>query len=93
MHEYQEIDSKELEQKFRDISWWTKIHAGTLLEKIQSERPAKIIQDGISRIVTYYDEHLQYFCTMHQVVTREGNIIHEDIKDAVLEGIWYKTIK
>lgn len=93
MKDFQEIGSKELQLKFEEISYWTRIHTGKLLAKVQSEVPARIISGGISRIVTYYDEHLEYLCTMHMVLSREGVIIHEDIKDAVLGGIWYKCAK
>lgn len=90
MKDFQEIDSKVLEQKLKEISYWAKIHTGKLLAKVQRDSPAKIIQDGTSRIVTYYDEHRHYLCTMHMVLTKEGVTIHEDIKDAWLNGIWYK---
>ena len=92
MKDFQQISLEELEQKLKEISYWAKIHAGKLLAKVQKDNPAKIIQDGTSRIVTYYDEHRHYLCTMHMVLTKEDIIIHEDVKDAWLNGIWYKCL-
>ncbi len=93
MKDFQEIDADKLEQMFKKISYWTKIHTGKLLEKIQKDCPSKMIQDGISRITTFYDEHTRYLCTLHRVITKEGVIIHEHIKDAFFNGTWYKCKK
>lgn len=92
MRNFQESTAEELQKKLEDRNYWLRIHSGELLEKIQSEVPAKIIKDGVSSIISYYDEHLNYLCTIHRVITTNGNVIHEDIKDIYLDGIRYKAL-
>ena len=92
MKEFQEIGQNELQQRLKDLSYWTRIHAGKLLQRIRKDTPAKSARDGRSLIVTYYDGR-RYICTLHKVVTRQGAVIHEDIKDAYLDGIWYRPPK
>jgi len=92
MRNFQESNTEELQIKLEDRNYWLRIHSCELLEKIQSEVPARIIKDGVSSIISYYDEHLNYLCTIHRVITKNGNVIHEDIKDIYLDGIRYKAL-
>lgn len=73
--------------------YWEKMHTGKLLESVRSIRPAIIAHEGQSEIVSYWDEHLQYLCTIHRVITKEGKVIHEDVKDAYLDGVRYQVKK
>jgi len=75
----------------KDRNYWSRIHNNKLLCKTQASKPSKIVDGGMSKINTYYDEHMHYLCTLHQITTREGQIIHENVKDALVEGIWYKA--
>ena len=88
---YQEATAEQLKNKLKKRNYWLRIHSNKLLAKVQTEDPAKIIEGGISKIVSYYDKHLSYICTMHIVVTKDGSIIHEHVKDAYLDGIRYKS--
>ena len=89
----QQINELELRQKLKERGLWDKMRSGRLLEKVQRTSPATIAPGGISQIISYWDEHLQYICTIHRVLTKEGQIIHEDVKDAFLDGVRYIAIK
>ena len=91
MQNYQQASAAELQCMLEKRNYWMRIHSNKLLCKIQASTPSKMINGGISKILTYYDEHLKYLCTIHQVITKDGDIIHEHIKDAVLDGICYKA--
>ena len=88
---YQQTSAAELQHMLEERNYWLRIHNNKLLCKTQASAPSKMIDGGISRVLTYYDEHIKYLCTVHQVTTKDGNIIHEDVKDALLDGTWYKT--
>jgi hypothetical protein len=91
MKDFQLSSKEELQKKFEDISYWTRIHEKKLRRKKQAEKPARILQDGVSQIWTYYDEQGKYLCTMHKVISKDGSsVVHEHIKDCLLDGIWYK---
>ena len=90
MTNYQQASAKELQYMLEKRNYWLRIHDNKLLCKIQASAPSKMVDGGISKIITYYDEHLKYLCTMHQVITKDGKTIHEHVKDAVLDGILYK---
>ena len=91
MKNYQQISALKLQQMLEERNYWLRIHNNKLLCKTQTNKPAKIVDGGTSKILTYYDEHINYLCTIHQVTTRDWQIIHEDVKDALLDGIWYKA--
>ena len=57
----------------------------------QKKAPAKISDGGTSYIISYYDEHLRYVCTIHRIVTKRGKVIHEHVKDAFIDGVRYKA--
>ena len=92
MKKYQESTAKELQSKLEKLNYWSRIHSNKLLAKVQAEVSAKIIKDGTSKIISYYDEHLNYLCTIHRITSKDGIIIHEDIKDAYLDGVRYKAV-
>ena len=93
MKNYQPASTTELQHMLERRNYWTRIHNNELLCKIQASTPSKMVYGGISKILTYYDEHIKYLCTIHQVTTKDGDIIHENVKDAFLDGIWYKEKK
>ena len=70
---------------------WSRIHSGKLLAVEQNSTPANKAPGGTSYIVSYYDEHLQYVCTLHRIENKNGRIIHEHVKDAFIDGIRYKA--
>jgi len=91
MKKYQLSSADEIKEKLEQHNYWRRMHSNKLLSKVQVESPSKIIKDGTSRIVSYYDEHIKYLCTIHQIVTKDGKVIHEHVKDAYLGGIRYKA--
>ena len=88
---FQPATNSDLVQMLQKEGYWTKMHSKGLLEKVQSSRPAVIAPGGVSLIISYYDEHLHYLCTIHRVVNKEGVIIHEDVKDAFINGTRYRA--
>jgi len=91
MKNYQLVNAEDLQCMLEKRNYWMRIHNNKLLCKIQASKPSKIVNGGISKILTFYDEHIKYLCTLHQVNTKEGKIIHEDVKDVFLDGIRYKA--
>ena len=91
MKNYQQSSAAELQRMLEQRNYWLRIHSNKLLCKTQASTPSKMINGGLSQILTYYDEHIKYLCTIHQVTTKDGKIIHEDVKDAFLDGIRYKA--
>ena len=92
MKNYQECTSAELQNKLEQRNYWSRIHSNKLLAKVQAEDPAKIIKDGTSKIISYYDRHMNYLCTIHLITSKDGIILHEHIKDAYLDGVRYKAM-
>ena len=62
-----------------------------LLAIERNKAPAKISRGGTSYIISYYDKSSKNFFTVHRIVTKEGNTIHEHVKDAYIDGIRYKA--
>ena len=93
MKDFQLSSQEELRAALEKANYWDRIHNNKLLCKKQSEDPARILKDGVSQILSYYDEHLNYLCTIHRIVSKDGSaIVHEHIKDCYLNGVWYKAI-
>ena len=93
MKKYQLSSAAELQSMLETRKYWTLIQDNKLLSKIQSSKPSTMIKDGTSLIITFYDEHLKYLCTIHRVITSDGHVIHEHVKDAFIDGIRYKDDK
>ena len=89
----QQIRETELRRILVERGYWNKIHSGQLLERVRKTTPAVIAPGGVSQIVSYWEEHIHYLCTLHRVISKEGQTVHEDVKDAVLDGIRYRAIK
>jgi hypothetical protein len=93
MKNYQQAYASDLQHLLEQRNYWSRIHDNKLLCKTQTSKPSKMIDNGTSLILSYYDEHLNYLCTIHRVITQDGKIIHENIKDVFLDGIRYKAIE
>ncbi|MCK4362141.1 MAG: hypothetical protein KAW13_02555 [Dehalococcoidia bacterium] len=90
MVDFQSATKAKLKNLLEERNYWLKMHSGKLLEVEQSQVPAKKSPGGTSRIISYYDEHLQYVCTIHIITSKTGKVIHEHVKDAHISGIRYK---
>ena len=90
MSEFQVVGDTKLKQILEQRNLWSGIHSGRLLAVEQNKAPAKISDGGTSYIISYYDGS-RYVCTIHRIVTKEGGIIHEHVKDACIDGIRYKA--
>ena len=91
MVETQQMDHDKLLEWLMKLSIWTRIHENRLITRKRWEKPAKIANDALSQVHTYYDGNNKY--TLHRVITKDGKIIHEDIKDAYINGIRYEAVK
>ena len=91
MMEFQLVSVSKLRKMLEQRSIWSRMHSGKLLAVEQNSTPSKVSDGGTSYIISYYDEHHQYVCTIHRIVTKEGKTIHEHPKDAYIDGVRYNT--
>ena len=91
MSKFQITSSDKLKQMLEQCNFWLRMHTGKLLAKEQTSAPARIVTDAVSYIISYYDDHLNYVCTVHIIKTSNGKVLHEPIKDASIDGIRYKA--
>ena len=91
MLEFKLLSKTKLKEMLAEHNLWLKMRSGKLLAKEQAIAPAKKVYGGTSYIITYYDEHIQNFFTIHRIVTKEGKVVHEHVKDAYIDGIRYKA--
>ena len=91
--EMQLVSHDYLVRKLQETGYWSKIHTNQLHSSIRKIVPAIITPGGQSQIISYWDENQQYLCTIHRVITKEGVVIHEDVKDACLNGVRFRVVK
>ena len=91
MSKFQLVSAEKLKEMLEQRNFWSRIQSNKLLAKEQARKPAKMADGGTSYIISYYDEHLQYVCTIHKVEDRKGSIVHEHVKDAYIDGIHYRA--
>jgi len=91
MSRFRLVTKVKLKEMLEERNLWSKMQSGRLLEVEQNRTRAKRAPDSTSYIISYYDEHLQYVCTIHKIVTRNGEVIHEHVKDAFVDGVRYKA--
>ena len=91
MSKFQIVSATKLKEMLENRSFWSRMRSNKLLAKEQATAPARISDGGTSYIISYYDEHLQYVCTIHRIVSKGGDIIHEHVKDAYIDGVQYKA--
>lgn len=89
---YQPATADEMLRMLEESGYWEKMASHQILERVRSTRPATIAPGGKSLIVSYWDEHLRYLCTLHRVVTQDGIVIHEHVKDVFLNGTRYRSV-
>jgi hypothetical protein len=85
----QYLSGRQLKQLLIDNGFWDKIQRGELISKPPKITPAKITAGGTSQIISFYDGNSHHLCTLHRVLTKEGYLIHEDVKNVRLNGILY----
>jgi hypothetical protein len=81
----------ELKKMLEDRNFWSRIKSRKLTKVDQAVVPSKASPGGTSKIISYYDSSSQYVCTIHRVTTKTGDIIHEHVKDALIEGVRYRA--
>jgi hypothetical protein len=91
MSKIQVVSAVKLKEILKQRNLWSRMHSNKLLAKEQTTAPARIASGGISRIISYYDEHLRYICTTHRITSKNGKIMHEHVKDAYIDGVRYRT--
>jgi len=90
MSKFQVVSGAKLRRALEQRNLWSKMRSGKLHAVEQAKAPAKISPGGTSCIVTYYDKQSQNFFTIHRIVTKRGDTIHEHVKDAYIDGVRYK---
>ena len=91
MTRFQVVGAAELKEMLVQRGLWSKMQSGKLLAKEDAKKPAKAWPGGTSYVVSYYDEHLQYLCTVHKIVNKHGATVHEHVKDAYIDGVRYRA--
>jgi len=91
MSEFQLLSAAKIKGMLEQRNLWSGMHSSKFLAVEQNKAPAKISSGGTSYIISYYDEHSQYICTIHRILSKKGELIHEHVKDAIIDGVRYKA--
>lgn len=67
------------------------IRQGRYREVIENDDPAKKIPSGRSLIISYYQGN-QYICTKHELKTKRGRTVHQDVEAVLIGGIRYERL-
>ena len=90
MSEFQVVSVTKLRKLLEQRNLWSRMRAGRLRVIEKARAPAKVSPGGTSYIILYYDDRQNMF-TIHRIVTKEGKVIHEHVKDAFVDGVRYKA--
>ncbi len=85
----QRLPKKSLKRLLIDNSILEAIRQGRYREVIDSDVSAKKIPDGRSLIISYYQGN-QYICTKHELKTKRGRTVHQDVEAVLISGIHYE---
>jgi len=89
MTKMQRLSKKSLKRLLIDNSILEAIRQGRYKEVIESNVSAKKILDGRSLIISYY-QGKQYICTKHELKTKRGRTVHQDVEAVLISGIRYE---
>jgi hypothetical protein len=89
MAQKQRLPKRSLKKLLKDSSILKGIEQGQYREVIENDSPAKKIQSGRSLIISYYQGD-QYICTKHELRTRKGCTVHQDVEAVEFSGIRYE---
>jgi len=89
MKKMQRLPKKSLKRLLIDNSILEAIRQGRYREVIDSDVSAKKIPDGRSLIISYYQGN-QYICTKHELKTKRGRTVHQDVEAVLISGIHYE---
>ena len=89
MAQFQVVNASTMGEMLKQHDIWSKIRSGKFRTVVENRTKARMSRGGYSYIISYYDRS-QYLCTIHRVVNKQGNVIHEHIKNIVMKGIRYK---
>ena len=92
MAQFQVVNASTMEKILEQHNIWSRIRSGKFKTVVENKTKARMSKGGYSYIISYYDKS-QYVCTIHRIVNKQGNIIHEHIKNIEIEGIRYKLQK
>lgn len=68
------------------------IKQGRYTEVIEDDSPARRIPKGRSLIISYY-QGSQYICTKHELRTKRGNTVHQDVEAVFISGTRYERLE
>ncbi len=89
--EIQFLTAEQLNNLLEEHNILRKIHTNMFREVEQDHAAARIAGGGRSLIISYYEGN-QYICTKHKILTASGKLFHQDIEDALINGIRYKKV-
>jgi len=91
MSKFQVVSVTKLKEMLEQRNLWLRMRSGRLRAVERATDPAKISPGGTSYIISYYDRNSRNFFTIHRIVTKGGDTIHEHAKDAFIDGVRYKA--
>jgi len=84
-----EISKELLESLFEEFDLWNKIRDGRLnsLALPEKDVPSRRYPNAFSRIVKHSLPNGKHIATTHRIEAANGDIVHEDAKDFLLQEV------
>jgi hypothetical protein len=89
MPQFQVVDASTMEEISKQHNIWARIRSGKFRTVVENRTKARMSKGGHSYIISYYEQS-QYVCTIHRIVNKQGNVVHEHIKNIEIEGNRYR---
>jgi len=89
MVDRQKKTKQELNRLLEESGILDGIRSGKYHAVVQRETTARMVAEGKSLIISYYDRG-SYLCTIHQVRTKTGDVVHQDVEDIFIDEVRYE---
>jgi len=91
MSKFKPISKTKIKRMLIQRNLWSRMQSGKLTAVVENKASAKKARGGISYIISYYGENSRYICTIHRIVDKNGRVIHEHVKHALIDGTHYEV--
>ncbi len=85
------LPKDQLKKLLIDNSILRGIEQGRYTKVIEDDSPARRIPKGRSLIISYY-QGSQYICTKHELRTKRGDTVHQDVEAVFISGTRYERL-
>jgi len=85
------LPKEKLKKLLIDQSILHGIKQGHYTEVVEDDSPSRRIPNGRSLIISYYRSG-KYVCTKHELRTKRGDIVHQDVEAVFLGGTRYDRL-